>query len=490
MEQAAVRISEKLGACRPLVFVSGNFNILHPGHLRLLSFAAELGGPLIVGVNPDDTPGVSMPQQDRLQGVQAIGVVADAVALTEPAEMFIARLKPEIVVKGKEYAQRDNPEQKIVSSYGGRIVFSSGEVRFASKALLEREYSEMQFSLIRKPIDYPERNGFRIEDLAGVPPRFSGLKVVVVGDLIVDEYINCDPLGMSQEDPTIVVTPIENKLFVGGAGIVAGHARGLGAEVRYISVTGSDEGAVFARSMLEEYSVVVDLFVDPTRPTTLKQRYRAQGKTLLRVNRLRQHAIEGDHQQRIYAAADAALRHADLLLFADFNYGCLPQPLVDALSERAREFGVMVAADSQSSSQVSDISRFKGMSLITPTEREARLALREQDSGLVVVADRLQRTADAKHVVITLGAEGMLIHGFDNGTYRTDRLPAFNTGPKDVAGAGDSFFTCSAMALRLGVDIWAAAYLGSLAAACQVSRVGNLPLTAAELMTEIAYPAV
>lgn len=488
MEQASALINERLGARRPLVFVSGNFNILHPGHLRLLSFAAEMGGPLVVGVNPDGTPGVSMPQQERLQGVQAIGVVAEAVALSEPAEAFVARLKPEIVVKGKEYAQRDNPEQKIVDGYGGRIVFSSGEVRFASKALLEREYSEMQFSLIRKPLDYPERNGFRMEDLARVPPQFSGLRVVVVGDLIVDEYINCDPLGMSQEDPTIVVTPIENKLFVGGAGIVAGHARGLGADVRYISVAGDDVSAEFARKTLESHRVAADLFVDPTRPTTLKQRYRAQGKTLLRVNRLRQHAIEGDHQKLIFAAAEVALHNADLLLFADFNYGCLPQPLVDALSARARELGVMLAADSQSSSQVSDISRFKGMSLITPTEREARLALREQESGLVVVADRLQRTADSRHVVITLGAEGMLIHGFNDGAYRTERLPAFNTGPKDVAGAGDSFFTCTAMALRLGVDIWAAAYLGSLAAACQVSRVGNLPLTAAELMTEIAYP--
>ncbi len=488
MQNAADRIRERLGS-GPLVFVSGNFNILHPGHLRLLRFAAEAGGSLVVGVNSDDTIGVTMPQSGRLQGVQAISAVVEAVALTEPPERFLARLKPEIVVKGKEYADRFNAEQGIVDSYGGRLVFSSGEVRFASKALLEREYSETQFSVIRKPTDYPARNGFRIADLERIPPRFADLNVVVVGDLIVDEYISCDPIGMSQEDPTIVVTPIESRLFVGGAGIVAAHARGLGAKARYIAISGEDSSATFAREALQATGVDVSLFVDPARPTTLKQRYRASGKTLLRVNHLRQHAIEADQQARIYDAVDAALSNADILLFADYNYGCLPQPLVDALAKRAKSLGVMMAADSQASSQISDISRFKDMALITPTEREARLALRDHEAGLVVLADRLQRAAAATNVVVTLGAEGLLIHAPDEGAYRTERLPAFNTVPKDVAGAGDSFFICTAMALRLGVDIWAAAYLGSLAAACQVSRVGNMPLSVAELMIEIGYPA-
>lgn len=488
MQSAAARIRRRFEG-QPLVFVSGNFNLLHPGHLRLLSFAAEAGGPLIVGVNSDDTQGVSMPQQVRLQGVQAIAAVAEAVALTEPAEDFISRLKPEIVVKGREYAERPNPERAVVENYGGRILFSSGEVRFASKALLEREYSETHYSVIRKPVDYPARNGFRIADLARIPPRFADLRVVVVGDLIVDEYISCDPLGMSQEDPTIVVTPIESKLFVGGAGIVAAHARGLGAQTRYIGVSGDDESAAFARRSLESYGVQAELFIDPTRPTTRKQRFRAMGKTLLRVNHLRQHAIEADQQKRLLAAAREAMRDADILLFSDFNYGCLPQPVVDELAGYARTRGVMMAADSQASSQLSDVSWFKDMSLITPTEREARLALRDQEAGLVVVADKLQRIAAARYVIVTLGAEGLLIHGPDGDRYRTERLPAFNTVPKDVAGAGDSFFTCTSLALGLGVDIWTAAYLGSLAAACQVSRVGNMPLSSTELQTEIAYPA-
>lgn len=470
-------------------FVSGNFNILHPGHLRLFRFAAQLGGRLVVGINADDAEGVSVEQSLRVEDVRAIGAVHQAIALKESAERFIARLRPEYVVKGREYEGLRNSEQEIVNGYGGALIFSSGEVRFSSMELLQSEYVTLGHSGIYKPVDYPRRNGFQIVDLADALEKFRGLKVVVIGDLMIDEYINCDPLGMSREDPTLVVTPVQSKRFVGGAGIVAAHALGLGASVKFISVAGHDEQAEFARRELHARGVEVEILTDSTRPTTLKQRYRASGKTLLRVNHLRQLSISPALQEQLTAAAESALHDADILLFADFNYGCLPQPVVDRLVAFGQARAIMMAADSQASSQMADISRFRGMSIITPTEHEVRLALHEGEAGLAVIAERLQRAAQAENVVITLASEGLLIHAPHNGAYRTDRLPAFNTAPKDVAGAGDSFFVCAALALRAGVDIWRAAYLGSLAAACQVSRIGNTPLTAAELLSEIANSA-
>lgn len=474
-------------AGRRIVFVSGNFNVIHPGHLRLLKFAAEAGEFLVVGVNPDSTPGVAVPLALRLEGIQSLGLVAYAFALTESPASFIARLKPDIVVKGREHATRHNAELAVVEAYGGRLLFSSGEVRFASLDLLRREYVATPLSTLIKPKDFPRRHGFTVEGLKSLLPRMRGMRVLVVGDLIVDTYINCDALGMSQEDPTIVVTPIDQKTFVGGAAIVAAHARGLGAEARYITVAGKDDAAGYARAELARHGVASEFLVDETRPTTHKQRYRAGGKTLLRVNHLRQHAIDADLLTGMLDRIEQALPRTDLLLFSDFNYGCLPQPLVDAVVERAAERGILMAADSQASSQLSDISRFRGMTLITPTEREARLALRDFESGLAVLAERLRRACGARNVVITLSAEGMLVHA-PNGSDDSlvdDRLPAFNTAAKDPAGAGDSLFTATAMALAAGADIWRASYLGALAAACQVGRVGNLPVTAADIEAEI-----
>jgi rfaE bifunctional protein kinase chain/domain len=293
---------------------------------------------------------------------------------------------------------------------------------------------------------------------------------------------------MSQEDPTIVVTPIEHKQFIGGAGIVAAHAKGLGAEVRYFTVTGQDDTARFANDRLQEYGVRVEAFTDESRPTTLKQRYRAAGKTLLRVSHLRQHDVPAEILARMLKAIKRGMDSCDLVVFADFNYGCLPQQLVDEVVTLGRKRGVTMVADSQASSQMSDVSRFTGMSLITPTEREARLAMRDPHSGLVVLAEALGEKAQAGNVVVTLGAEGVLINARSDDGWLTDRLPAFNTVVKDPAGAGDSLLTCSAMALCAGIDIWRSVYLGSLAAACQVARVGNIPLMQADITAEIEAP--
>lgn len=488
LESIAHEIRAATGDAARVVFVSGNFNVVHPGHLRLLNFAAECGDYLVVGLLDDQSPGALVPANLRLEGLQAIGNVDRVLILPCPPEAFVQVLKPEVVVKGKEHERNFNPEKRVVESYGGKLIFSSGEARFSSLALLQRELREIDLAAINRPLDYPERHAFSLSGLSQQVEQFSRLRVVVIGDLIVDEYITCDPLGMSQEDPTIVVTPIKHDLFVGGAGIVAAHALGLGAEVAYFSVVGSDATADFARKTLADRGVRATLLPDDSRPTILKQRYRARGKTLLRVSHLRQHDIGRDLVERMIASIAPALDGADLVIFSDFNYGCLPQPLVDAVSEMCCARKVMMVADSQASSQLGNVARFHGMHLITPTEHEARLAMRDSTSGLVVLADALQRKCEARHVLVTLGAEGVLVHSPrqpSNGLI-TDQLPAFNTSPKDVSGAGDSLLTCASMALAVGATVWEAAYLGSIAAACQVGRVGNTPLSRDELLQELA----
>jgi rfaE bifunctional protein kinase chain/domain len=257
--------------------------------------------------------------------------------------------------------------------------------------------------------------------------------------------------------------------------------------VHYVGVTGRDETSEFAEKTLAKLRVDSSFVVDDSRPTTLKQRYRADGKTLLRVSRLKQHDISHELSECFFSGVLRALDQCDLLIFSDFNYGCLPQGLVERIVLRCQEKNIMMVADSQASSQISDVSRFRGMRLLTPTEHEARLAVRDYSSGLVVLAEQLCAKAEVRQLFITLGAEGLLVHahGEAEGEVMTDQLPAFNTNPKDVSGAGDSLLTCASMALAVGVDVWKSAYLGCVAAACQVSRVGNLPLSATELITEL-----
>jgi len=472
-----------------VVVVFGTFNVLHPGHVRLLRFAKECGDYLVVGVFSDHLAvNAQVDQSTRVESVKSLSSVDYACLIDAPPEQFIARLRPAIVVKGKEYENAHNPEQSIIDSYGGRLVFGSGDTVFSAAEMYDREVERSNDSVSIKPTDYLARHGIDYANLRHILQRMCSLKVCVIGDLIVDEYIQCDPVGMSQEDPTIVVTPMVTKRFLGGAGIVAAHARAAGAlEVGLVSLTGNDSVSDFAAEKLKEYGVKSYVVEDESRPTTLKQRFRANGKTLLRVNHLRKHKPSKAVQRTILDNTLKFLKQTDLLIFSDFNYGVLPQELVNNISEECDRLGIMVVADSQSSSQVGNIARFHNAALLTPTEREARLALSNFDDGLVVLAESLRRRTNAANLAITLGGEGLLIHSGDSHkqAWLTDKLPALNSKPRDVAGAGDCLLVWAAMALASDGCIWSSLYLGSIAAACQINRLGNVPLLAEELLMEL-----
>jgi len=470
------------------VFVSGNFNILHPGHQRLFRFARECGDYLIVAVLSDRLAGsgAHVPEQLRFEGVSSNNWIDKVFLIDEKVSEFILRLKPDIVVKGREYQSTFNPEQAAVDSYGGKLLFDSGEATFSSIELLRKEFYQSSMDDIRLPQDYMDRQNISINGLINLVNKFSKVKVCVIGDLIVDEYITCEALGMSQEDPTIVVTPVDKTKFIGGAAIVASHAAGLGAEVEFISITGNDEGQEFVGNKLMESGVNSFLVVDNGRPTTLKQRFRSKGKSLLRVSHLHQSAISQHLQDSIFDRVKSIVNKIDLIVFSDFNYGCLPQELVEKIISLAKSHDVTLTADSQSSSQIGDISRFKGMDLITPTEREARISARNNEDGLVVLAENLRELSLAKNVVLKMSEEGLLIHAGCDNKWLTDRIGALNSAAKDVAGAGDSLLISSSLALASGGSIWSAAVIGSLAAAIQVGRVGNVQLSADELMYELS----
>lgn len=130
------------------------------------------------------------------------------------------------------------------------------------------------------------------------------------------------------------------------------------------------------------------------------------------------------------------------------------QSVVDQLVEIATKNEMRIVADSQSSSQIGDISRFKNADLITPTEREARLALRNTEDGLVVIAQLVCLSAEAKSVTLKLGEQGVLLHGRWGKDWETDQIPALNSAPQDVAGAGDCMLVATSLAMSVGANMW------------------------------------
>ncbi|WP_339898149.1 PfkB family carbohydrate kinase [Paraglaciecola polaris] len=465
-------------------FVSGNFNIIHPGHLRYLLFAAEQADFLVVGMHDIDASiGAYFDNEERLAALNALNCISAVIVIKNNLAQVLTELKPDYVVKGKEFENTENEEQDIIDAFGGKLIFSSGEKQFSSRELLSKQSNES--SIIHQAIQkYHHRYNLNKDNLTLALQNVSKLKVAVFGDVIVDEYQECLAIGMSQEDPTIAVSPLESFKYLGGAGIVAAHAASLGADVDFYSVCGNDLLANFAFDKLDEYGVDSLLLRDPSRPTTHKLRYRAKDKTLLRVNNFRQQDISLDLINKLVDSFQSKVSEYDLVIFSDFSFGVACANLVNRVSNLCQKHSISVVADSQTSSQVGDLTKFKNLLLTTPTELEARQAAQDSNNGLIQVSSDLTRKLNAKNLIVTLGSEGVLIR-HQGEQLETDNLPAFTETAIDTAGAGDAFLVASSLMLKSGLSIWQAAFMGNIASAVQVNIRGNVPLTKDMLLIQI-----
>ena len=194
--------------------VSGKFKVLHIGHLRLFETAANLADELIVAVDSSD---ISSDELNwRINLLKNIESIHQVVEFSGNIEELIKEIKPEYIVKGSEFSRSENIEESAIAQYGGKLVFSSGNYFYS-----ESNSKSSLLEDIDHHLDFLARRQINKIKLNSIINEFDKLKICVIGDLIIDEFIECRPIGMSQESPSIVVAPIKTNRFIGGAGILA-----------------------------------------------------------------------------------------------------------------------------------------------------------------------------------------------------------------------------------------------------------------------------
>lgn len=471
------------------VLVYGHFRAVHLGHLRLFEYAQSLEDYLIVAINTENKSAVDIEFSENM--IKSFPFTLEVVKFKELQEL-LTRVNPDTVVRGQEFKNRSDQENDLIRQLGIRLMFGSGSTLLSEADLSSSRISEV--SLRESFAGYATVKGLNANSLKETLRGFPELKVTVVGDLIIDEFVACQSVGMSQEDPLVVSTPIDTTRYLGGAGIVAAHCRALGAGVNLISLAGDDEAASWAEKNLAGQGVKTILIRDQNRPTVLKQRFKNSNQTLFRLTHFRPEEAQASLLEEIYNLTLDLLGECDVLIFSDFSYGTLHPFLVSKILDEVRDRdGIMTAADSQSSSQVGSLSKFKGIDLVTPTEHEARLELRNDVDGIAVLTQQLAKNLNVNSVILKLGADGVLLGGYKDGNeiMSTDRIPSANRSAIDVSGAGDSLLAMSSLAMASGCKLYESAFLGSLSAGIQVSRRGNIPIGIDEVekfMEEVFLP--
>ena len=325
-------------------------------------------------------------------------------------------------------------------------------------------------------------------DLLAAVRDFSRLRALVVGDVMLDEYLWGDVERISPEAPVPVVALRDRVLRPGGAANVALNVAALGAGVTLIGLRGDDEAGVsLGRALREAGLDDATLVATPRRRTTRKARVMSGGQQLLRVDTEDTHPADAEEVELAWAAArEAAARHRpDVIVLEDYDKGALTPELIARVTELARSSGIPVAVDPKAR----NFWAYRGVALFKPNLKELTEALPalegepELNARLDAGHEALRERLAHERSLVTLGAGGAYLR---SGTGAGARVAAHPREVADVCGAGDSVIAVASLALAGGLPDASLLGLANLAGGLACEHVGVRPVRADELAAGIA----
>jgi rfaE bifunctional protein kinase chain/domain/rfaE bifunctional protein nucleotidyltransferase chain/domain len=479
---------------KSVIMCHGTFDIVHPGHIRHLMYARDRGDILVVSITSDQHITKAnfrpyVPEALRAMNLASLEMVDYVIIDTEPKPLRnLKQIQPDFYAKGYEYANgsidpRTREEIDVLESYGGRPIFTPGDVIYSSSAIIDRTPPKLGAEKLRLLM---EAEGIDFGKLREVVSTLGKAHVHVVGDTIIDVYTHTELIGSNAKTPTFSVRYDREERYVGGAGIVAKHLRAAGADVTFTTLLGGDDLGLFALDDLTSAGVKVNAIIDTTRPTTCKNAFISGGYRLLKVDKLDNRSINGKALTQMVDYTRET--QCDALIFSDFRHGIFNHQTIPQLTA-AIPADVFRVADSQVASRWGNILEFKDFDLITPNEKEARFSLGDQDSVIRPLALKLYREARCKTLILKLGARGII-------TYREVASPESNVraffaidslthDALDPVGAGDAMVSYATLALATGNGPVVGSILGTVAAARECEIDGNQPIPSASIVERL-----
>jgi rfaE bifunctional protein kinase chain/domain len=306
---------------------------------------------------------------------------------------------------------------------------------------------------------------------------FRNCKVLVVGDIILDEYIWGKANRLSPEAPVPVLEVSKYSHVPGGAANVANNIKSLGGNVAIAGVLGKDTQADQLENVMKEQGIDTSCLVrDESRPTTVKTRLLAHNRQqLVRFDRETKEPISSSTESELTRKVSDYAAKVDLILLSDYAKGVLTETFLQRAISFAKELNKPVLVDPKGL----DFKKYCGATLITPNRLEAEVATKsEQGTEPEKLAQKIRQQLNVEHVLVTLGEDGILISSGD----KLKRIPAVTSEVYDVTGAGDSLISAIALAMVVpGADLETAVEIGNYTAGVAVRKIGTTAVTPAEL---------
>jgi rfaE bifunctional protein nucleotidyltransferase chain/domain len=467
---------------KKVVLAHGVFDLFHLGHVRHLESAAREGDVLVVSVTADRfvNKGPGRPvfsarlRGEMLAALECVGAVG--ISEAPGADEMIRAVRPDVYVKGPDYKDQDgditgkiNAERAAVEQYGGRISFTDDMVLSSSQLINDH------FSLLDPEVQ-SYLNGLRV---GGALPRVmkaiesvADMKVLFVGDAIIDEYQYAHAMGKSAKENIIASRSVGSEIFAGGIVAAANHAADFCAEVEIITGLGrQDSYEQLIRDSLRD-NVKANFVYRNGMPTTRKCRFidPAHLRKLFEIYYFDDRPLGGSLEQQFCNLIREKAPDFDVVVVADFGHGLITRKSIDALTETAN----FLAVNAQSNSAnlgYNMITKYAKADYVCIDAPEARMASGDRFGELGdIVKHRLSRSVKSDRFVVTDGERGCVAFSSERGW---SRIPAFTQQVVDTVGAGDAFLSITAPIAANGIDMDFVGLIGNAVGAMKVGTVGH-----------------
>lgn len=466
---------------KTVVHCHGVFDLLHIGHIRYFEEAATMGDVLVVTLTPDRfvDKGPYRPafaEDLRAEAVASLKMI-DYVAINDwpTAEETLRLLNPDVYVKGAEFrtiAQdktgKIQKEKAVADEIGARIAFTDGIV-FSSSNLINRYLSNLPDEIDTYLRFFRKRH--RLGEIEDLLERMAALRVLVVGDTILDEYLYCDPIGKSNKDPVLTVQYRSKDVFAGGVLAVANHVANFAGDVTLATVLGdTDSRESFIRSQL---SSKIDLFseIQKNAPTITKRRF-VDGYSfnkLFEVYIMDDSGLCREREAAMCSWLEKNVGEYDLVIASDFGHGAISEKMVTILCDRSRFLGVNTQANSGNRG-FHTITRYPRADFVCIAEHEIRMEMRKKNGSIKPMMEVLAQRLGTSQFAVTRGRKGILVM---SRPAEKVSVPAFANRVVDRVGAGDAVLSVTCMASKLGASNEVLGFIGNVVGALAVGVIGN-----------------
>lgn len=482
---------------KKIVLCHGVFDLLHIGHIKHFQEAKKFGDILIVTVTSDSyvKKGPNRPAFNvgyRLESLAALECIDYVSENKWPSAVnTIKFIKPNIYCKGPDYKNHSEDltgmikkEEQTLKSVKGVMKYTN-DIKFSSSNILNKYgdiLNENQISLIKKlniKYNYKKIKNM-IDDLKKI-------KVLLIGETIIDQYVFCEALGKSGKEPVLVLRDIETQQYAGGAAAVARHLSDFCESITLLSALGEKkEYEKFIKKSLSK-NIKTNFIYKTQSPTIIKKRYvdHINNNKILGVYSINDNKLDKKNEIKLEKILLRLIPKHDLIIVSDFGHGFISKSIAKKISNKSK-FTALNAQINAANIGYQTMENYKNVECVIINENELRHQLRNKDGLLIPLMKTLANKLKTLNLVVTQGNLGALI--YNKKLNKVYKCPAFASKVVDKIGAGDAMLALLALSLQKKYDKYFSLFIGSLAAAQSVETIGNSkPVSKVQMLKTIEH---